>query len=120
MGLDTFAVLSEKDDGGKYTTAPNEPFAGIELCGGMFSGGSASSSMRGKVYAGVVEQATGESLYTEYLEPSVVADMADRLEVFAKKPFVPDDMIDSKEELDNLVRYFQVCRDNKYGLCGWS
>jgi hypothetical protein len=45
----------------------------------MYSGGADSSSIRGKVYAEVVEAATGESLYQKRIEPEAVADMARRL-----------------------------------------
>ena len=66
MGLDTFATTRGED--GKWEPAPDEPFEGIDLCGGMYSGGSDSSSIRGKVYD---EQ--------ERIEPERVAEMAQRL-----------------------------------------
>jgi hypothetical protein len=77
MGLDTYATELGAD--GKWHPAPDEPFAGIHLVGGMFSGGAGSSSMRGKVYANVVRAATGESLYEERIDPDRVARMAGRL-----------------------------------------
>ena len=77
MGLDTFATVRGAD--GEWTPAPDEPFAGIHLVGGVFSGGAGSSSMRGKVYANVVGAATGESLFQERIEPAAVAEMARRL-----------------------------------------
>lgn len=77
MGLDTYAMQRGAD--GDWEVAPDEPFDGIELCGGMCSGGSGSSSIRGKVYAHVVLAATSESLYDEHIEPERVAAMARRL-----------------------------------------
>jgi hypothetical protein len=77
MGLDTFAMVRGLD--GEWEPAPDEPFEGIELVGGVFSGGTGSSSMRGKVYNLVVMAATGESLYQERIEPERVAEMARRL-----------------------------------------
>jgi hypothetical protein len=79
MGLDTFATT--QDSHGDWQVAPDEPFAGIELVGGMYSGGAGSSSIRGKVYAAVVAAATGESLYEDRIEPARVAEMAQRLRV---------------------------------------
>lgn len=77
MGLDTYAMQRGSD--GEWEVAPDEPFDGLELCGGICSGGSGSSSIRGKVYAAVLMAATGESLYEEHIEPERVAKMARRL-----------------------------------------
>jgi hypothetical protein len=74
MGLDTYAT--QRDTGGEWEVAPDEPFDGIELCGGICSGGTGSSSIRGKVYAHVVQAATGESLYQQRIAPETVAEMA--------------------------------------------
>ena len=74
MGLDTYATAL--DPGGEWHMAPDEPFEGLQLCGGMLSGGAGSSSIRGKVYADVVLEATGENLYQERIEPETVAEMA--------------------------------------------
>lgn len=77
MGLDTFATTRQSD--GEWEVAPDEPFDGLCLIGGMLSGGASSSSIRGKVYAAVVAAATGESLYDERIEPARVAELARRL-----------------------------------------
>jgi hypothetical protein len=74
MGLDTYAT--QRGAGGRWKVAPDEPFDGIELCGGICSGGQDSSSIRGKVYDHVVRAATGESLYQERITPETVAEMA--------------------------------------------
>jgi hypothetical protein len=74
MGLDTYAMQRGAD--GKWEVAPDGPFDGLELCGGLCSGGAGSSSIRGKVYAHVVQAATGESLYQERIAPETVAQMA--------------------------------------------
>lgn len=112
MGLDSYAVLPEPEDEEGYTiypAAPDDAFAGIHLCGGMFSGGQGSSSFRGKVYADAIERATGVSLYQEYIPPDVVAKMADDM---TERP--PDD-----DAADDLVKFFQVCKASGYGLSGW-
>ena len=79
MGLDTYAM--QRGAEGDWEVAPDEPFDGIQLCGGLCSGGQDSSSIRGKVYELVVRAATGESLYQERIEPERVAAMARRLRV---------------------------------------
>lgn len=77
VGLDTYATTQDSNGGSQL--APDEPFEGLRLCGGMHSGGADSSSIRGKVYAEVVAETTGESLYEERIEPPRVAEMARRL-----------------------------------------
>lgn len=77
MGLDTYATVPDPE--GESQFAPDEPFAGLKLVGGMLSGGAGSSSIRGKVYDEVVLEATGEGLYQERIEPETVAEMARRL-----------------------------------------
>lgn len=77
MGLDTYATTRAAD--GEWELAPDKPFDGLNLVGGMCSGGTDSSSIRGKVYVEVVAAATGESLYEERIEPARVAEMARRL-----------------------------------------
>lgn len=74
MGLDTFATTQGAD--GEWRPAPDEPFEGLNLVGGMCSGGTDSSSIRGKVYAAVVAAATGESLYQDRIEPARVTEVA--------------------------------------------
>lgn len=123
MGLDTYAVIPNDPDDGEAggTTAPPEPFEGINLIGGMFSGGGAS--FRGKCYDGMVEEATGVSLYEEFIPPETVAEMADKLEANPPKGhrrgMSEDD--DDWDEYDgaDLVKFFVVCRENGYGLHGW-
>jgi hypothetical protein len=77
VGLDTYAVARGED--GKWRAAPDKPFEGLCLIGGMHSGGAGSSSIRGKVYGEAVEAATGESLYQRRIEPETVTEMARRL-----------------------------------------
>lgn len=74
MGLDTHAVVRGED--GNWSPAPDEPFEGLRLMGGVCSGGSDSFSIRGKVYDEVVDAATGESLYQKRIEPETVAKIA--------------------------------------------
>jgi len=125
MGLDNFAsrtledlTLSDEDE-----TAFEA--AGIELCGGLCSDGT--TSIRGKLYADVVLEVTGKSLYREWLPPEEVADMAAAL----ARP-TPAELADindrargrdngtaSPEEMANLQRFFAVCAERGLGLIAW-
>jgi hypothetical protein len=147
MGLDTYAKELGAD--GKWHSAPDEPFAGIRLVGGVLSGGTGSSSMRGKVYEDVVYAATGESLYRERIEPEVVAEMARRLRaaledakragtrpgtteytVFdeeGRRRTVSEEiavldvagMEIDAEEAEDLARWFEICAKRGYAVEGW-
>ena len=77
MGLDTLATMRGAD--GEWEPAPDDPFEGIHLVGGVYSGGTGSSSMRGKVYASVVRAGTGASLFQRRIEPAAVVEIARRL-----------------------------------------
>jgi hypothetical protein len=102
-----------------WKTAPDAPFADIQLCGGMLSGGSGSSSFRGKVYAAYVEEVTGVSLYENVILPDVVAQMAEKL-VAAAEDFqraMPEDP--TLDERLDLARWFTVCATRGYGVSGW-
>lgn len=107
MGLDTYARNSN-DENGALTDQQKQAFAsaGINLCGGMFSGQGNDGSFRGKVYAHLIEQATGVSLYQDWIEPSTVEGMYEKL-------------TDMKEDIDNLVKFLDVCVDCGLGLTGW-
>ena len=110
LGLDTYAVISHMVDKNLiHARAPNDKFNNIDLCGGLFSGTGAS--FRGKIYADLVEEITNVSLYSEYIEPSVVSNMHDDLKTHIHK--------DDDPEIIELVKFFRVCKDNGYGLIGW-
>jgi hypothetical protein len=146
MGLDTYAKELGAD--GKWHSAPDEPFAGIRLVGGVFSGGTGSSSMRGKMYENVVYAATGESLYQERIAPEVVAEMARRLRAAVEdakragtRPGTTEYTVVEEEgqrtvseeiavldvagmEIDaekaeHLARWFEVCAERGYAVAGW-
>lgn len=147
MGLDTYAMVKRPD--GEWDVAPDEPFAGLALVGGMYSGGAGSSSIRGKVYAEVVLEATGESLYQERIEPEKVAELARLLraaveeakragartgeraigELDEKGEFrtvtqqIPVLEVAGEEinakEAEDLARWFEVCAKHGYAVSGW-
>ena len=147
MGLDTFA--SAKGPDGEWHAAPDQPFAGLRLVGGMYSGGQGSSSMRGKVYDEVVLEATGESLYQALIEPATVAEMARRLRAAVEEAkragthaaqrrvgsldeegqfaMATEDLTAfdvggveiDAAEAEDLARWFEVCAENGYAVQGW-
>jgi len=115
MGLDTFAscapgnvVLSDEDEGAFDA-------AGLELCGGMHSGDG--GSFRGKVYAELILDVTGVSLYEEWIPPEVVREMAAALEACdpeaVAEPGTPPGAV------RDIARFFRVCADRGLGLVGW-
>lgn len=71
MGLDNFWVDSE----GKQASVTGD----FKVCGGIFSG-HGDSSFRGKVYANVVQEITGVSLYQDKIDNSTVRSMALKLQ----------------------------------------
>src|SRR6266511_4140340 len=117
MGLDTFAMTRRKD--GEWEPAPDEPFEGLRLCGGMYSGGADSSSIRGKVYAELVQGATGESLYQQRIEPERVAEMARRLRVSIDEAKREGTLEIDPEEAEDLARWFEVCAEHGFAVKGW-
>lgn len=147
MGLDTYAVV--RGDGGVYRSAPDGPFDGLRLVGGMYSGGVNSSSIRGKVYERVVAAATGESLYQRRIEPDVIAEMAVRLRTAVEdakrvgiggatrergrfdqrgKLHIESDEIAALEvagheidaqEAEHLAQWFEICAERGYAVEGW-
>jgi hypothetical protein len=117
MGLDTFATTRRGD--GKWEPAPDEPFEGLRLCGGMYSGGSDSSSIRGKVYAELFEEATGESLYQHRIEPARVAEIARRVRATVDEAKREGTLEIDPEEAEDLARWFEVCAERGYAVEGW-
>ncbi|MFX0064481.1 MAG: hypothetical protein ACFFC7_20100 [Candidatus Hermodarchaeota archaeon] len=97
----------------------------------MTSEGSNSSSFRGKVYRGYVQEVTGISLYREIITPDKVKEMSqlltNELETFWKDK--PDDFERdgdcwlypvSKDEASNLAKWFQVAAKHNYAIVAWS
>ncbi len=119
MGLDVYA---QRGPGGDLTPEDDEAFeaAEIELCGGLLSG--AGGSFRGKVYAGLVEAITGESLYQEWIPPERVKAMHGALVGCEPQEFAElhDERFgDVEEAVANLREFFRVCADRGLGLVGW-
>lgn len=108
MGLDTYAVIPSSD-----SVAPNEKFKGINLCGGLMSGGNGSSSFRGKVYASIVKEITDVDLYQEKIDNVTVGIMAEKLEAAARTSF------SYSTEVRHLAKWFRVAADEGYDIYGW-
>jgi hypothetical protein len=132
------------DEHGKWRHAPDEPFEGLQLADGW-----GSSSIRGKVYAEVIEAATGHSLYQDHIEPPTVLEMATRLRVAVEQakgtgsrtgvrevPVVDDKgvrtirriefpllLVSGSEvhagEAEDLARWFEICAEHGYAIEGW-
>jgi hypothetical protein len=142
LGLDTFALA--RRDTGEWRIAPDEPFEGLRLCDGW-----GASSIRGKVYADVVAAATGESLYSERIEPATVADMAGRFRAAVERARRSGERVGERSvrdldehgaartrqvqirvlvvagcemhagEAEDLARWLEVCARCGYAIEGW-
>ena len=115
MGLDNFWKKSKEEAGiveGDF-----------KICGGMFSG-SGNDSFRGKVYARLVEDITGISLYgytneTDEIPNEIIREMADTLE---KTEFRPEYIVQydiEHDEFKDLVRMFRLHADAGHYLVAW-
>jgi hypothetical protein len=119
MGLDTYA--SNTSEAVKLTEEQEQAFvqAGIELCGGMFSGDG--GSFRGKIYAPLISQITGVSLYEDWIPPEKVRRMYRKLA--AVDPETADSEYDlwnlHSDEILELRKFFKVCAEYNLGLIGW-
>ena len=115
MGLDTFASRAPGEL--KLTEEDERAFdgAGLELCGGIYSGGG--GSFRGKVYAELVREVAGVSLYEQWIPPEVVRELAAAFEACdpeaAAEPGIPPSVV------ADLARFFRICADRDLGLIGW-
>ena len=112
MGLDNYWKKNEGE------TAEIEEAGGV--CGGMLSD-NGESSFRGKVYADLVQQATGVSLYDEQIPSEVVKKMADDLENYDLNSYensghgYPIDQL----EFENLKKMFRLHADAGHYLVSW-
>lgn len=104
MGLDNFWVLP---DGIEISFEPE-----LHLCGGMFSG-NGKDSFRGKVYAGLISELTGISIYKELITEDVIK-IAEILEPI-KHEKIADYYNIKKKEFNDIKRMFK-----KYGEAGAS
>lgn len=124
MGLDTYAA--EKING-KWAHVPSDKYNDVgPLCGGLLSGGSGSSSFRGKAYAEYVESATGESLYQDVIPNETVIAMAHDLMVEALWAMSlyrgrGRSKADEEECLEKLAlaKWFKITADNGWSVLGW-
>lgn len=125
MGLDTYASRWPEDVA--LTEQDRRAFvaAGIDLCGGIYSGDD--GSFRGEVYRDVVLEVTGVSLTTEWLSPETVREMAQKLNAMTPEALAEtNDRLQveshgktSAEEMLGLQCFFTVCANRDLGLIGW-
>ena len=125
MGLDNFASRSPDDI--VLTQADEEAFeaSGLELVGGILSGDS--SSFRGKVYASLVLEVTGESLYDQWLPPETVRRMSAALAEHTPAELVviqhrapPVWAPPPERQMADLQQFFAICAERGIGLIGWA
>ena len=114
MGLDNIWKKS-KDEAGVIEGE-------FKVCGGMFSG-SGNDSFRGKVYARLVEDITGVSLYGDpetFETPSeTVKQMADDLEATEWRDSYIQNYDIEEQEFKDLVRMFRLHADAGHYLLAW-
>ncbi len=130
MGLDTYAVVGcdtlyeavEPNKSG-YMKPKERLFKNVKgLCGGMLSG-NGQGSFRGKVYSGLVEEITGESLYQNDITPETCKDMSDKLVEYAEN--MKNNIVEgeygetTRDEIDALAEFFHVCAENGFHVHGW-
>lgn len=121
MGLDTYASRTP----GEVTLTDEDERAfeeaGIELCGGMFSGEGAS--FRGKVYDDAVTHVSGVSLYQDWIGPEEVREVADafaRCDPEAVQGELAGEVYaTTAAEIRELARFFKLCADRGLGLVAW-
>lgn len=115
MGLDTLAGRTPDI---ALTESDREAFdrAKVLLCEC-----EGDTSFRGKVYAELVEDVTGVSLFQEWIPPEVVRRMAAELERCdpVEVAGAADGRYDvSPFEVVELGRFFRLCADRGLGLVG--
>ena len=107
MGLDN---LWKKNDN---ETASVEGV--FQICGGIFSG-NGNDSFRGKVYARLVEDITGISLYgytneSDKIPNEIIKDMAESLEATEWRDSYIQNYDIEEQEFKDLVRMFRLHAD---------
>ena len=115
MGLDNIWMKSKDERG----VVEGE----FKICGGIFSG-NGNDSFRGKVYAQLVEDITGISLYgytpDDYeITNEVVRDMADGLEATEWRDSYIENYDIEEQEFKDLVRMFRLHADAGHYLVAW-
>lgn len=118
MGLDTYAMRGPDKE---LTIEDLKAFqtADIQLCGGILSG--PPDSFRGKVYDGLIQEITGESLYQEWIPPKRVKKMYEALMKCNPKEAAKGDYVYSITEADtiDLRKFSRVCAERNLGLWGF-
>jgi hypothetical protein len=125
LGLDTFVSRSPGDPVLSDDDAATFGASGINLCGGVFSDGV--TSIRGKVYAELVLEVTGISLYQEWIPPEDVLSMSGALDARSAEHLAHLwDRIDPRgrpahatAETAGLKRFTRICAERGLGLIGW-
>jgi hypothetical protein len=114
MGLDNIWKKSKDENGfieGEF-----------KICGGVFSG-HGNDSFRGKVYARLVEDITGVSLYGDpetFETPNeTVKQMADDLDATEWRDSYIQNYDIEKQEFEDLVRMFRLHADAGHYLLAW-
>lgn len=111
MGLDNYWVDKEK----KQASVEGD----FKVCGGMLSG-HGNDSFRGKVYDALVENVSGFSLYTDYLDPTIIQFIASRLEEYTFEAAQNNCNSElSEEEFKDLQLMFRAHADAGHGLTSW-
>ena len=114
MGLDNYWKKSKEEAG----TIEGD----FKICCGIFSG-SGNESFRGKVYARLVEDITGVSLYgdpeTCEIPSEIVKDMAEGLEATEWRDSYIQNYDIEEQEFKDLVRMFRLHADAGHYLLAW-
>jgi hypothetical protein len=114
MGLDNYWKKSKEEAG----TIEGD----FQICCGIFSG-SGNESFRGKVYARIVEDITGVSLYgdpeTCEISHETVKQMADDLEKTEWRDSYIQNYDIEEQEFKDLVRMFRLHADAGHYLIAW-
>ena len=119
MGLDVYAVHSPEVG---LTEADVLAFyeAGIELCGGIYSGDG--GSFRGKVYDTLILDITEVGLYQHWIPPETVRKMAEALHRVDPQEFEKDCAEKyswenySAHTIEHLRKFFDICVERGLGL----
>jgi hypothetical protein len=121
MGLDVYAVHAPDVE---LTEADMQVFdeAGIELCGGIYSGDG--GSFRGKVYDTLILDITGVGLYQHWIPPETVRLMAEALHRVNAQEFEKNCAEKyswenySTHTIVHLCKFFDICVQRGLGLVG--
>jgi hypothetical protein len=118
MGLDNYATQASGEELTDEDVAAFEA-EGPNLCGGIASGDA--GSFRGKVYVGLIQDITGESLYEPFIPPERVKAMYNAL-----RDCDPSDSDnydcrfgEPEDQIDELRKFFKVCAERNLGIVSW-